>query len=223
MYVKHVTKEWQVWFGARVNVSHESVMLLNVVCRCVTMWHCVMLFPGNRIQYVLCLTISMSQRQSLQTLFSRPEAGKYCVYALYDWKTQFGCWRNLKSQTCLFSLVHNLLNHKHSRTMESMKRAGTLNTMQNKVKCVVVFLFFALTSDISSFCGQRRPAVWTWKWKTQVDCSQSWWDLSAFIIFSFPGKNSLTYLLFFLLLLLHYYWYCYKMSINWWSKLTVFI
>lgn len=39
---------------------------------------------------------------------------------------------------------------------------------------VIVFLLFA---NVSPFCEQRRPAVWAWKWKTQIDFTQSWWEI----------------------------------------------
>lgn len=45
-----------------------------------------------------------------------------------------------------------------------------------------------ICSDVSPVCEQRRPAVWTWKWKTQVDFTQSWWDLSALWFTIVPGN-----------------------------------
>lgn len=60
--------------------QRQCVYPLCGVLLCCTVWHYVMLLPCNVIQCVLfCLNISMSQRQSLQTLL-RPKAAKYVSF-----------------------------------------------------------------------------------------------------------------------------------------------
>lgn len=111
-----------------------------------------------------------------------------------------GCSTNLRA--FLFSLVQegrgNLfcskaaLKHKHNKnTIGWLKILKQTDNKQNTVNVqfafyfyVIVFLLFALIFPLE----QRWPAVWTWKRETQVDFTQSWWDLSAFTTFRFPGN-----------------------------------